>query len=154
MFVNPATYLIFHTDTPVSGSSIQVLKRRSPYSQRHQAQQEHLRLPDLPTTTIGSFPQTEEVRATRAHYRKGKITEADYEAFLEKETTRVIHWQDEIGLDVLVHGEFERTDMVEYFGEQLSGFLFTENGWVQSRVTDHVASSRRFFLAMWKESTR
>ena len=108
------------------------LKRRSPYSQRHRAQQEHLRLPDLPTTTIGSFPQTEEVRATRAHYRKGKITEADYEAFLEKETTRVIHWQDEIGLDVLVHGEFERTDMVEYFGEQLSGFLFTENGWVQS----------------------
>jgi 5-methyltetrahydropteroyltriglutamate--homocysteine methyltransferase len=108
------------------------LKRRSPYSQRHRAQQEHLRLPDLPTTTIGSFPQTEEVRATRAHYRKGKITEADYEAFLEKETTRVIHWQDEIGLDVLVHGEFERTDMVEYFGEQLSGFVFTENGWVQS----------------------
>ena len=108
------------------------LKRLSPYSQRHRAQQEHLRLPDLPTTTIGSFPQTEEVRATRAHYRKGKITEADYEAFLEKETTRVIHWQDEIGLDVLVHGEFERTDMVEYFGEQLSGFVFTENGWVQS----------------------
>ncbi len=108
------------------------IKRRSPYSQRNQAQREHLRLPDLPTTTIGSFPQTEDVRATRAHYRKGKITQADYEAFLEKETTRVVRWQDEIGLDVLVHGEFERTDMVEYFGEQLSGFLFTENGWVQS----------------------
>jgi 5-methyltetrahydropteroyltriglutamate--homocysteine methyltransferase len=108
------------------------IKRRSPYSQRNQAQREHLRLPDLPTTTIGSFPQTEDVRATRAHYRKGKITQADYEAFLEKETARVIRWQDEIGLDVLVHGEFERTDMVEYFGEQLSGFIFTENGWVQS----------------------
>jgi 5-methyltetrahydropteroyltriglutamate--homocysteine methyltransferase len=108
------------------------IKRRSPYSQRNQAQREHLRLPDLPTTTIGSFPQTEAIRAARAHYRKGKITQADYEAFLEKETTRVIRWQDEIGLDVLVHGEFERTDMVEYFGEQLSGFVFTENGWVQS----------------------
>jgi 5-methyltetrahydropteroyltriglutamate--homocysteine methyltransferase len=108
------------------------IKRRSPYSQRNQAQREHLRLPDLPTTTIGSFPQTEDVRATRAHYRKGKITQAAYEAFLEKEMSRVIRWQDEIGLDVLVHGEFERTDMVEYFGEQLSGFIFTENGWVQS----------------------
>jgi 5-methyltetrahydropteroyltriglutamate--homocysteine methyltransferase len=108
------------------------IKRRSPYSQRNQAQREHLGLPDLPTTTIGSFPQTEDVRATRAHYRKGKITQADYEAFLKKETARVIRWQDEIGLDVLVHGEFERTDMVEYFGEQLSGFIFTENGWVQS----------------------
>ncbi len=68
----------------------------------------------------------------RAQYRKGKISEADYEAFLEKETARVVRWQDEVGLDVLVHGEFERTDMVEYFGEQLSGFVFTENGWVQS----------------------
>ena len=108
------------------------LQRRSPYSQRCQVQRDHLRLPDLPTTTIGSFPQTEEVRAARAQYRKGKINQADYEAFLEKETARVIRWQDEIGLDVPVHGEFERTDMVEYFGEQLSGFVFTENGWVQS----------------------
>jgi 5-methyltetrahydropteroyltriglutamate--homocysteine methyltransferase len=108
------------------------ITRHSSYAQRSQAQRDHLRLPDLPTTTIGSFPQTEEVRAMRAHYRKGKLTQADYEAFLEKETARVIRWQDEIGLDVLVHGEFERTDMVEYFGEQLSGFVFTENGWVQS----------------------
>ena len=108
------------------------LKRQSPYPIRSQVQREHLRLPDLPTTTIGSFPQTEEVRATRAQFRKGKISQADYEAFLEKETARVIRWQDEIGLDVLVHGEFERTDMVEYFGEQLNGFVFTENGWVQS----------------------
>ena len=108
------------------------LKRNRPYPARRQVQQEHLHLPDLPTTTIGSFPQTEQVRATRAHYRKGKISQSDYEAFLEQETARVVHWQDEIGLDVLVHGEFERTDMVEYFGEQLSGFTFTENGWVQS----------------------
>jgi 5-methyltetrahydropteroyltriglutamate--homocysteine methyltransferase len=108
------------------------LKRQSPYAIRNQIQRDHLHLPELPTTTIGSFPQTEEVRATRAHYRKGKISLADYEAFLEKETARVIRWQDDVGLDVLVHGEFERTDMVEYFGEQLSGFVFTENGWVQS----------------------
>jgi 5-methyltetrahydropteroyltriglutamate--homocysteine methyltransferase len=107
-------------------------KRINSYAIRRQAQRDHLQLPDLATTTIGSFPQTEEVRTTRAHYRKGKITEADYEAFLEEETARVVRWQDEIGLDVLVHGEFERTDMVEYFGEQLSGFVFTENGWVQS----------------------
>ena len=108
------------------------LQRQSPYPQRAVIQREHLRLPELPTTTIGSFPQTEEVRAARAQFRKGKISAIDYDAFLEKETARVIRWQDEIGLDVLVHGEFERTDMVEYFGEQLSGFTFTENGWVQS----------------------
>ncbi len=108
------------------------LKRSHPYPVRRQVQQGHLQLPDLPTTTIGSFPQTEQVRSTRAHYRKGKIAESDYESFLKQETARVVRWQDEIGLDVLVHGEFERTDMVEYFGEQLSGFTFTENGWVQS----------------------
>ncbi|MBV8215269.1 MAG: 5-methyltetrahydropteroyltriglutamate--homocysteine S-methyltransferase, partial [Verrucomicrobia bacterium] len=108
------------------------LKRQSPYAKRIEVQRQHLKLPDLPTTTIGSFPQTEEVRSARAQYRKEKITEAEYEAFLQDEISRVIGWQDEIGLDVLVHGEFERTDMVEYFGEQLSGFVFTENGWVQS----------------------
>jgi 5-methyltetrahydropteroyltriglutamate--homocysteine methyltransferase len=108
------------------------LKRQSPYASRRQTQRDHLQLADLPTTTIGSFPQTEKVRAARAQYRAGKITEADYNAFLEEETARVVRWQDEIGLDVLVHGEYERTDMVEYFGEQLSGFAFTENGWVQS----------------------
>ena len=108
------------------------LTRQSPYTKRWQIQREHLRLPELPTTTIGSFPQTEAVRATRAQFRKGKISRTEYESFLEKETARVVKWQDEIGLDVLVHGEFERTDMVEYFGEQLSGFAFTENGWVQS----------------------
>jgi 5-methyltetrahydropteroyltriglutamate--homocysteine methyltransferase len=108
------------------------LKRQNPYPVRRTAQKKSLGLPELPTTTIGSFPQTEEVRAARAQFRKGKITAAEYEAFLEKETARVIKWQDEVGLDVPVHGEYERTDMVEYFGEKLSGFVFTENGWVQS----------------------
>jgi 5-methyltetrahydropteroyltriglutamate--homocysteine methyltransferase len=108
------------------------LKRQSPYAKRIEVQRQHLELPELPTTTIGSFPQTEEIRSTRAQCRKGTITQTEYDAFLETEITRVIRWQDEIGLDVLVHGEFERTDMVEYFGEQLSGFVFTENGWVQS----------------------
>jgi 5-methyltetrahydropteroyltriglutamate--homocysteine methyltransferase len=108
------------------------LKRDHPFAERREAQQEHLRLPAFPTTTIGSFPQTTEVRSQRAHFRKGKITRAEYETFLEQETARVIRWQEEIGLDVLVHGEFERTDMVEYFGEQLRGFAFTQNGWVQS----------------------
>ena len=108
------------------------LKRQSPFATRRMAQQRRLGLPELPTTTIGSFPQTEEVRAARAQFRKGKITVAEYDAFLEKETARVVRWQDEVGLDVPVHGEFERTDMVEYFGEKLSGFAFTENGWVQS----------------------
>jgi 5-methyltetrahydropteroyltriglutamate--homocysteine methyltransferase len=108
------------------------LKRKSSFPIRQRAQRDHLQLLDLPTTTIGSFPQTEEVRAMRAHYRRGKISVTEYETFLEAETARVVRWQEEIGLDVLVHGEFERTDMVEYFGEQLSGFVFTENGWVQS----------------------
>ena len=108
------------------------LQRQSVYPARRKMQEDHLKLPELPTTTIGSFPQTEEVRVARAQFRKGKLGPAEYDAFLEKETTRVVKWQDEIGLDVLVHGEFERTDMVEYFGERLSGFTFTENGWVQS----------------------
>jgi 5-methyltetrahydropteroyltriglutamate--homocysteine methyltransferase len=108
------------------------LKRHNPFATRRTAQHKALGLPELPTTTIGSFPQTEEVRAARAQFRKGKITVAEYDAFLEKETARVVRWQDEVGLDVPVHGEYERTDMVEYFGEKLSGFTFTENGWVQS----------------------
>jgi len=86
----------------------------------------------FPTTTIGSFPQTTEVRQWRAKFKKGELTAQEYEDLLKKETARAIKWQEEIGLDVLVHGEFERNDMVEYFGEQLEGFTFTQNGWVQS----------------------
>ena len=107
-------------------------RRNSPYPQRIQAQQAKLGLPLLPTTTIGSFPQTDEVRQARAQHKAGKLSDTQYRDFLEAETARCVHAQEEIGLDVLVHGEFERNDMVEYFGERLEGFAFTRNGWVQS----------------------
>ena len=86
----------------------------------------------FPTTTIGSFPQTAEVRSWRAKFKKGELTAAQYDDLIEKETKATIDFQQETGIDVLVHGEFERNDMVEYFGEQLAGFTFTKNGWVQS----------------------
>ncbi|MEY4483428.1 MAG: 5-methyltetrahydropteroyltriglutamate--homocysteine S-methyltransferase, partial [Verrucomicrobiota bacterium] len=106
--------------------------QRGPFEIRQQAQRQRLKLPSFPTTTIGSFPQTEEVRSWRARWRKGDISDARYELLLEDETIRCIKAQERYGLDVLVHGEFERNDMVEYFGEQLDGFVFSENGWVQS----------------------
>jgi 5-methyltetrahydropteroyltriglutamate--homocysteine methyltransferase len=107
-------------------------KRRHDFATRTEAQRRRFGLPAFPTTTIGSFPQTSEVRKARAAHAKGALSAADYEKFLQEETARAIHWQEEIGLDVLVHGEFERNDMVQYFGEQLSGFAFTKHGWVQS----------------------
>ena len=106
--------------------------RASPYPQRAEVQRKVLNLPQLPTTTIGSFPQTAEVRKQRAAHRNGHITQAQYDAFLRQATEDCIREQERIGLDVLVHGEFERNDMVEYFAEFLEGFAFTENGWVQS----------------------
>jgi 5-methyltetrahydropteroyltriglutamate--homocysteine methyltransferase len=109
-----------------------MFQRRHDYSVRKAIQAETLALPVLPTTTIGSFPQTPEVRAQRAARNKGTITQEAYEAFLKKEIARTIQQQEQIGLDVLVQGEFERSDMVEYFGEQLTGIAFTEHGWVQS----------------------
>lgn len=109
-----------------------MLQRQSSHAQRKAVQADILNLPMFPTTTIGSFPQTQAVRAKRAAFRKGDITAAEYEAFLQGETERAIRLQEELGLDVLVHGEFERTDMVEYFGEQLTGIAVTEQGWVQS----------------------
>ncbi len=109
-----------------------LINRKSNFATRKQAQNSHIDLPLLPTTTIGSFPQTKEVRKARADFKAGKISASDYKKFVEEETTRTIRFQEEIGLDVLVHGEFERNDMVEYFGEQLAGFFFTKNGWVQS----------------------
>ncbi|MFC5457837.1 5-methyltetrahydropteroyltriglutamate--homocysteine S-methyltransferase [Prosthecobacter fluviatilis] len=110
-------------------------RRRSPFPQRQLLQQSRLGLPEFPTTTIGSFPQTAEVRSMRARWKKGELTTAEYEVYLENETRACVAFQDEIGLDMPVHGEFERNDMVEYFGEQLDGFLFTANGWVQSYGT-------------------
>ena len=109
--------------------------RRSPFAARQAAQRAKLRLPLFPTTTIGSFPQTEEVRAARARWKKGDLSPADYETFLEGEIARTVQAQEELGIDVLVHGESERNDMVEYFGEQLEGYAFTKNGWVQSYGT-------------------
>jgi 5-methyltetrahydropteroyltriglutamate--homocysteine methyltransferase len=109
-----------------------MLHRQSPYPERHREQVEALGLPRFPTTTIGSFPQTAEVRKMRSAYRNGKTHQKVYEGFLQEETKRCIQFQEEIGIDVLVHGEFERNDMVEYFGELLDGFVFSENGWVQS----------------------
>jgi 5-methyltetrahydropteroyltriglutamate--homocysteine methyltransferase len=106
--------------------------RKSPYSQRARVQRAALGLPLFPTTTIGSFPQTSEVRKHRAAHKHGQETPEAYEAFLREATESCIRQQEAIGLDVLVHGEFERNDMVEYFAEFLKGFAFTENGWVQS----------------------
>ncbi|RBO53843.1 5-methyltetrahydropteroyltriglutamate--homocysteine S-methyltransferase [Rhodovulum sp. BSW8] len=108
------------------------LERRGTYAERRAVQDEKLRLPAFPTTTIGSFPQTAEVRKARAAHRKGELDDAAYEAFLKDETRACIAEQERLGLDMLVHGEFERNDMVEYFGELLAGFAFTRHGWVQS----------------------
>jgi 5-methyltetrahydropteroyltriglutamate--homocysteine methyltransferase len=113
-------------------------RRNSAFAERRRKQGEKLNLPSFPTTTIGSFPQTAEVRKARSAHAKGELSYADYEAFLRKETEAAIRWQEEIGLDVLVHGEFERNDMVQYFGEQLSGFAFTQAGWVQSYGSRYV----------------
>ncbi|PJJ67049.1 5-methyltetrahydropteroyltriglutamate--homocysteine S-methyltransferase [Chryseobacterium geocarposphaerae] len=107
-------------------------RRNNPFNVRKEVQQEVLQLPLFPTTTIGSFPQTKEVRNWRAKFKKGELNAEQYDILLKQETERTIRWQEEIGIDVLVHGEFERNDMVEYFGEQLAGFAFTQNGWVQS----------------------
>jgi 5-methyltetrahydropteroyltriglutamate--homocysteine methyltransferase len=106
--------------------------RHLPFKKRKAKQQRALNLPLLPTTTIGSFPQTAEVRKARQKWRKGEWTTERYDAFIREQMKKWIQIQEEIGLDVLVHGEFERTDMVEFFGEKLGGFAFTQNGWVQS----------------------
>lgn len=109
--------------------------RQPARAERQAIQKQELGLPKLPTTTIGSFPQTREVRSTRAKFRKGEIDKATYDKFIAEQIDDVIKHQEEIGLDVLVHGEFERNDMVEYFGQNLNGFLFTKNAWVQSYGT-------------------
>jgi 5-methyltetrahydropteroyltriglutamate--homocysteine methyltransferase len=107
-------------------------KRENTFAIRRKKQIDVLNLPLFPTTTIGSFPQTTEVRSWRAKFKSGQLSQEQYNDLLQKETEETIRFQEETGIDVLVHGEFERNDMVEYFGEQLDGFTFTKNGWVQS----------------------
>ncbi|MCS3860813.1 5-methyltetrahydropteroyltriglutamate--homocysteine S-methyltransferase [Salinibacter ruber] len=119
----------------VAGIDAAMTERDSPHSSRSPLQREALDLPTLPTTTIGSFPQTDDMRRMRAQYKKDEISKDEYEDFIEEQIADTIAAQEEIGLDVLVHGEPERGDMVEHFGRQLDGFLFTENGWVQSYGT-------------------
>jgi 5-methyltetrahydropteroyltriglutamate--homocysteine methyltransferase len=115
-----------------------MLERKSPFAVRKETQKKHIELPKFPTTTIGSFPQTKEIRSARAKFTKGEITEAEYEDFLKKEIESVVRFQETVGLDLLVHGEPERNDMVQYFGEQLHGFVFTQNAWVQSYGSRYV----------------
>ncbi len=110
----------------------QVSRNRAPFAHRIEQQQQRLGLPAYPTTTIGSFPQTVEIRSLRRNWRAGQLADAAYEKAIRAEIEHVIRFQEKIGLDVLVHGEPERNDMVEYFGELLAGFAFTQNGWVQS----------------------
>lgn len=107
-------------------------QRKSPFAERIKLQKAWLNLPLLPTTNIGSFPQTTEIRHARAKFKKGELSAADYEAAMKKEIEYVVRQQEKLDLDVLVHGEAERNDMVEYFGELLDGFAFTKFGWVQS----------------------
>ncbi len=106
--------------------------RKSPFAERREVQRAALNLPLYPTTSIGSFPQTQDIRKARAAFKKGELNEADYKAAMQKEIQTVVDYQHDVDIDVLVHGEPERNDMVEYFGEQLEGFTFTKFGWVQS----------------------
>ena len=113
-------------------------RRASAFAERVGVQHARFNLPAFPTTTIGSFPQTAEVRKARAAHAKGALTDEAYKVFLQDQTAQAVRWQENIGLDVLVHGEFERNDMVQYFGEQLAGFAFTNHGWVQSYGSRYV----------------
>lgn len=116
----------------IAGMPADADRRTSNFVTRQSLQRERLRLPDFPTTTIGSFPQTSDIRAARAARKRGELSGADYRNAMRREIAHAVRKQEELGLDVLVHGEAERNDMVEYFGEQLEGFAFTANGWVQS----------------------
>ena len=110
----------------------EMYNRQSPFSVRKSMQQAALNLPAFPTTSIGSFPQTKEIREARAEFKKGELTLAQYDKAMKQEIATVVKFQEDIDMDVLVHGEPERNDMVEYFGEQLKGYTFSQNGWVQS----------------------
>ena len=126
-----------HTNDPAvkerqSKVTQQMYERKSPFAERMAKQQKHLGLPLFPTTTIGSFPQTKEIRVARQRLTKGEINATEYEEFIKKEIELVVRKQEKMGLDVLVHGEPERNDMVQYFGERLTGYVFTTHAWVQS----------------------
>ena len=123
---NPAVAARLHSLGPDAD------RRATPFPQRQARQRSRFRLPPLPTTTIGSFPQTREIRTVRAAFKRGEIGGAAYQAAMEAEITLAVRKQEALGLDVLVHGEAERNDMVEYFGELLAGYAFSANGWVQS----------------------
>src|SRR5207247_1534226 len=122
----------------IAGVDDAMRRRASPFAERAGVQHQRFNLPAFPTTTIGSFPQTPEVRKARAAHASGTLTDEVYKVYLQDQTARAVEWQETIGLDVLVHGEFERNDMVQYFGEQLAGFAFTSNGWVQSYGSRYV----------------
>ncbi|MBV8164664.1 MAG: 5-methyltetrahydropteroyltriglutamate--homocysteine S-methyltransferase [Candidatus Eremiobacteraeota bacterium] len=113
-------------------------RRSTTFAARQRVQRERLRLPAFPTTTIGSFPQTPAIRDARAKFKKGELAPSAYEQAMQREIEHAVREQESLGLDVLVHGEAERNDMVEYFGEQLAGFAFTSNGWVQSYGSRYV----------------
>ncbi len=119
----------------VQGLTESDFSRSLPYKERVQMQKKVLNLPPFPTTTIGSFPQTAEIRKQRAAFRKGEITDKDYKAFIDQQINSLLKFQQEVGLDIFVHGEFERTDMVEYFAEKLQGIATTSNGWILSYGT-------------------
>jgi 5-methyltetrahydropteroyltriglutamate--homocysteine methyltransferase len=122
----------------IGGIDDAMRRRASAFAKRAGVQHERFNLPAFPTTTIGSFPQTAEVRKARAAHASGALTDEVYKIYLQDQTARAVQWQETIGLDVLVHGEFERNDMVQYFGEQLAGFAFTTHGWVQSYGSRYV----------------
>ncbi len=121
-----------HVQEALKEITVQYGQRQSVYSQRAEEQSQRLRYPDFPTTTIGSFPQTKEIRRARRAFRHNEISTAEYEAAMKREIEHAVREQEQLGLDVLVHGEAERNDMVEFFGEQLEGYAFTQFGWVQS----------------------
>lgn len=123
---NPAVGAAAATIQPALG------RRQSPYAERAEKQAARLKLPVYPTTTIGSFPQTNEIRQARSRFKSGKLDESAYRAAMQDEIARCVREQEALGLDVFVHGEAERNDMVEYFGEQLDGYAFSQFGWVQS----------------------
>jgi 5-methyltetrahydropteroyltriglutamate--homocysteine methyltransferase len=122
----------------IAGIDDTMRRRASAFTERAAVQHARFNLPAFPTTTIGSFPQTAEVRKARAAHANGALTDEVYKVYLQEQTAQAVHWQETIGLDVLVHGEFERNDMVQYFGEQLAGFAFSSHGWVQSYGSRYV----------------